>query len=154
MPAQSEFGDATTVIDGPSGSFMPSAAYIHMQSLRGKGVESPSHVTKPSTSTFARTANYFSEERPFLVLIDKRGIVAALQELDAQLHAVRAVDQTRVFYKKLTSGIAGGIQSYSFEQGMSRLRLGCSAGRLTESASDTRAPRTGLAGKLRQARLG
>jgi hypothetical protein len=59
-----------------------------MQSMRGKGVESPStHVTKPSMSTFARTANYFSEERPFLVLIDKRGIVAALQELDAQLHA-------------------------------------------------------------------
>jgi hypothetical protein len=98
MPSHSEFGDATTVIDGPSGSYVPSAAYIHMQSMRGKGVESPSaQVSKPNASTFSRTANYFSEERPFLVRIDKRGIVAALQELDEQLHVVRAVTKLTHF---------------------------------------------------------
>jgi len=58
------------------------------QSGRGKDVESPSaQVTKPSTVTFSRTANYFSEERPFLVLVDKKGVVGALQELDGQLRA-------------------------------------------------------------------
>ncbi|KAN0135811.1 hypothetical protein V8E53_006263 [Lactarius tabidus] len=98
MPSHSEFGDATTVIDGPSGSYVPSAAYIHMQSMRGKGVESPSaQVSKPNASTFSRTANYFSEERPFLVRIDKRGIVAALQELDEQLHVA---GHNRILSKK------------------------------------------------------
>lgn len=93
MPGHSEFGDATTVIDGPTGSsgYVSSSQYAHMHALgaggRSKGAESPSaHVTKPST--FSRTANYFSEERPFLVLIDKKGVVGALQELDAQLRNV------------------------------------------------------------------
>ena len=95
MPGHSEFGDATTVIDGPTGSsgYGSSSQYAHMHALgaggRGKGAESPSAAVKPST--FSRTANYFSEERPFLVLIGKKGVVGALQELDAQLRAVRTV---------------------------------------------------------------
>ncbi|KAF8272431.1 hypothetical protein EI94DRAFT_1776807 [Lactarius quietus] len=80
MPSHSEFGDATTVIDGPTGS--SGYTYAHMQALGGRA-----GVTKPSTVTFSRTANYFSEERPFLVLINKKGVVGALQELDAQLRA-------------------------------------------------------------------
>lgn len=109
MPGHSEFGDATTVIDGPTVS---SSQYAHMHALgaggRGKGAESPTaRATKPST--FSRTANYFSEERPFLVLIGKKGVVGALQELDAHLRNVRAHDHTRIFSRKLTSGFAGGI---------------------------------------------
>jgi hypothetical protein len=92
MPAQahSEFGDATTVIDGPTAS-SGYAAYSAMHALGagGRGKRSESHVTKPS---FSRTADYFSEERPFLVLIDKKGVVGALQELDAHLRSVSAVD--------------------------------------------------------------
>ncbi|KAF8272432.1 hypothetical protein EI94DRAFT_1718028 [Lactarius quietus] len=66
MHAYSEFGDATTVYDGPTGnsSNMPST-YIHMHALGGRG---------KGPTTFARTANYFSEERPFIVLIDRKGV--------------------------------------------------------------------------------
>ena len=88
MPAQahSEFGDATTVIDGPTGSSGFTA--MHALGAGGRGKRSESHVTKP---TFSRTADYFSEERPFLVHIDKKGVLGALKELDAHLRSVRAV---------------------------------------------------------------
>jgi len=38
-------------------------------------------------STFSSTSDYFSEDRPFVVLIGKRGILGALQDLDAHLRA-------------------------------------------------------------------
>jgi hypothetical protein len=85
MPAPSDFGDGTTIIEGP----LPSTAYAHAHApggSRGKGAEAPS-LSKPHT-TFAKTTDYFSEERPFVVLIKKTGVVGALQELDAHLRAV------------------------------------------------------------------
>ncbi|KAH8994231.1 hypothetical protein EDB92DRAFT_1976761 [Lactarius akahatsu] len=86
MPAQPEFGDAATMIDGPGASRSGSAsthkhAHAHVASGRAKGAESA------SGTTFARTPDYFSEERPFVVLIGKRGVLGALEELDGHLRA-------------------------------------------------------------------
>jgi hypothetical protein len=83
MPAPSDFGDGTTIIEGPS----PNTAYAHAHApgaSRGKGVEAPSLVKK-NYSTFAKTPDYFTEDRPFVVLIKKQGVVAALEELDGDL---------------------------------------------------------------------
>lgn len=95
MPAQSEFGDGATMIDGPTGSSgyaSTTAAYMHAQahaaSGRAKGAES-AKGRGTLTSTFARTPDYFSEERPFVMLIGKKGVLGALQDLDAHLRAVR-----------------------------------------------------------------
>ncbi|KAH9016795.1 hypothetical protein EDB85DRAFT_2204783 [Lactarius pseudohatsudake] len=87
MPAQSEFGDAATMIDGPtaSGSGFASAykhAHAHVASGRAKGAESASGT---ALTTFARTPDYFSEERPFVVHIGKKGVLGALEELDGHL---------------------------------------------------------------------
>ena len=87
MPAPSDFGDGTTIIEGPS----PSKGYAHAHapggiSSRGKGAE-VSSLVKPY-STFAKTPDYFSEERPFVVLIKKTGVIGALQELDGHLRTV------------------------------------------------------------------
>jgi hypothetical protein len=86
MPAPSDFGDGTTIIEGPS----PNTAYAHAHApgaSRGKGVEAPSLVKK-NYSTFAKTPDYFTEDRPFVVLIKKQGVVAALEELDGDLRQV------------------------------------------------------------------
>ncbi|KAH9008960.1 hypothetical protein EDB84DRAFT_1571640 [Lactarius hengduanensis] len=89
MPAQPDFGDAATMIDGPgasrSGSGSASTykhAHAHVASGRAKGAESASGT---ALTTFARTPDYFSEERPFVVLIGKRGVLGALEELDGHL---------------------------------------------------------------------
>ncbi|KAH9170107.1 hypothetical protein EDB89DRAFT_2072397 [Lactarius sanguifluus] len=87
MPAQSEFGDAATMIDGPTagGSGFASAnkhAHAHVASGRAKGAESASGT---ALTTFARTPDYFSEERPFVVHIGKKGVLGALEELDGHL---------------------------------------------------------------------
>jgi len=85
MPAPSDFGDGATVIDA-SGS----TGYAHAKGLapggssHGKEVES-SPVTRRYTSTFAKTPDYFAEERPFVVAIGKRGAMGALQDLDERL---------------------------------------------------------------------
>ena len=110
MPAQSEFGDASTMIDGPTGSYgytSTSAAYIHAQahaaSGRAKGAESAN--ARGTMSTFARMPDYFSEERPYVVHIGKKGVLGALEELDEHLRTVRS----RLAYrweKKLTNGVA------------------------------------------------
>jgi len=88
MPAQSEFGDAATMIDGPAGSYgYTSTSYVHAQahaaSGRAKGAESAN--ARGTVSTFARTPDYFSEERPFVVHIGKKGVLGALEELDQHL---------------------------------------------------------------------
>ena len=94
MPALSEFGDAATMIDGPSASSgYASGSYLHAHGHsangRAKGAESASARGKVS-STFARTPDYFSEDRPFVVLINgKRGVLGALEDLDAHLRTVR-----------------------------------------------------------------
>jgi len=87
MPAPSDFGDGATVIEGPSASIGYAHAQGHVASgsSRGKGAELP--VAK-SHSTFAKTSDYFSEERPFLELTGKKGVIGALQELDQLLRAV------------------------------------------------------------------
>ena len=84
----SEFGDGATVIEGPSASIGYAHAHGHVASgsSRGKGAEL-SPVTK-SHSTFAKTVDYFAEERPFVVLIGKKGVTGALQELDQHLRTV------------------------------------------------------------------
>jgi regulator of protease activity HflC (stomatin/prohibitin superfamily) len=80
MPAASDFGDGVTVIEGPSASIGFAHAHVASGSSRSKGVEWSS-MTKSHT-TFAKTADYFSEERPFVVPIGKKGVIGALQELD------------------------------------------------------------------------
>ncbi|KAI9431714.1 hypothetical protein H4582DRAFT_2003691 [Lactarius indigo] len=87
MPAQSEFGDAATMIDGPAASSSGYAsaykhAHAHVASGRAKGAESASGT---ALTTFARTPDYFSEERPFVVHIGKKGVIGALEELDGHL---------------------------------------------------------------------
>ena len=86
MPALSDFGDGVTVIEGPSASIGYAHAQGHVASgsSRGKGAE----LSKSSHSTFAKTSDYFSEERPFVVLVGKKGVIGALQELDQLLRTV------------------------------------------------------------------
>jgi hypothetical protein len=97
VAALSDFGDGVTVIEGAS----PSQAHAHGahvplggNSGRGKGVEASPPPTKNSGgyfregSTFAKTTDYFSEERPFVVLIGKGGVIGALRELDEHLQRV------------------------------------------------------------------
>jgi hypothetical protein len=88
MPAASEFGDGTTIIEGPSASIGYAHAHGHVASgsSRGKGAELSS-FTKSHT-TFSKTSDYFSEERPFVVHIGKKGVVGALKELDEHLRTV------------------------------------------------------------------
>lgn len=91
MPAPSDFGDGATVIEGPT----PSQAHAYGahvppggSSARGKGVEmfAPAKTSGfRDGSTFAKTSDYFSEERPFVVLIGKGGVIGALRELDEHL---------------------------------------------------------------------
>jgi hypothetical protein len=93
MPAPSDFGDGSTVIEGVT----PSQAHAHGAHVprggsRGKGVEtfSPAKASGyfRDTTTFAKTTDYFSEERPFVVLIGKNGVIGALRELDEHLRNV------------------------------------------------------------------
>ncbi|KAF8489094.1 hypothetical protein F5888DRAFT_1748721 [Russula emetica] len=87
MPAASDFGDGSTVIEGVT----PSQAHAHIAHVphgsRGKGVElSPAKTSGyRDNTTFAKAADYFSEERPFVVLIGKNGVIGALRELDEHL---------------------------------------------------------------------
>ena len=87
MPAHSEFGDGTTVMEGPTPSY--AHAHVPIGGSRGKGAEA-SFLEKTQRSTFAKTSDYFSEERPFVVLIGKKGVIGALQDLDSLLRAVCA----------------------------------------------------------------
>ena len=91
MTLPSEFGDGATVIEAPSASIGYAHAHAHVASgsSRGKGAELSS-VTK-SHSTFAKTSDYFSEERPFVVHVGKKGVIGALQELDQHLRTVRVL---------------------------------------------------------------
>ncbi|KAI0294021.1 hypothetical protein B0F90DRAFT_1913351 [Multifurca ochricompacta] len=104
MPAQSDFGDAVTVIDGPS-----TVGYAHAQAhapiaSRGKGVES-SYPTTNRASTFAKTPDYFKEEeRPFVILIGKGGVLGALHELDEHL---RRAGNSKILSDKLPTDWIG-----------------------------------------------
>jgi hypothetical protein len=94
MPTPSDFGDGATVIEPAAiSSGYPHAhalgAHAASGSSRGKGAESSSPVKMQST--FARTPDYFSEERPYVVHIGKKGVLGALQELDEHLRQVRAM---------------------------------------------------------------
>ncbi|KAH9061803.1 hypothetical protein EDB83DRAFT_2520237 [Lactarius deliciosus] len=106
MPAQPEFGDAATMIDGPGASRSGSAstykhANAHVASGRAKGAESASGT---ALTTFARMPDYFSEERPFVVLIGKRGVLGALEELDGHL---RAAGHNKILSKKVPTDWIG-----------------------------------------------
>ncbi len=92
MPgAQSELGDAVTVIDGPAGStgYSSASAYLHAHAYESSGKAKVAPGTPAPQSVFSRTPDYFSEERPFVVLIGKKGVLAAMQELDGHLRKVR-----------------------------------------------------------------
>ena len=84
MPSPSDFGDGVTVVEGPSASIGYAHAQGHVASgsSRGKGSVAKSH------STFAKTFDYFSEDRPFVSLIGKNGVIGALRDLDQNLRAV------------------------------------------------------------------
>ena len=94
MPAPSDFGDGTTIIEGPT----PSQAHAYGahvppggKSTRGKGVETflPAKTSGfRDSTTFAKTTDYLSEERPFVVVIGRNGVLGALRELDEQLRNV------------------------------------------------------------------
>jgi hypothetical protein len=88
MPLASEYGDGVTVVEGPTASIGYAHAQGHVASgsSRGKGAELSSETK--SHTTFAKTSDYFSEERPFVVLIGKKGVIGALQELDQLLRTV------------------------------------------------------------------
>ncbi len=98
MPAPSDFGDGATVIEGatPSHALHAHAHGAHVPhggstgSSRGKGVEtfSPAKNSAYYRDTFAKTTDYFSEERPFVVLIGKDGVIGALRKLDEHLRNV------------------------------------------------------------------
>ncbi len=99
MPTPSDFGDGVTVVEGPT----PSQAHAHgahvpqgATSSRGKGVETLVETSEPTKTsggyrditTFAKTSDYFSEERPFVVRIGKNGVIGALRTLDEHLRNV------------------------------------------------------------------
>ena len=96
MPAPSDFGDGATVIEGPGHAALHAHAHAHVahggSSSHGKRVESSlpsknSDYYRDGTS-FAKTTDYFSEERPFVVLIKKDGVIGALRKLDEHLRNV------------------------------------------------------------------
>jgi hypothetical protein len=68
MPAPSDFGDGSTVIEGATPSH-----------CRGKRVETfpPAKLSGHyrDLTTFAKTTDYFSEERPFVVVVGKDGVI-------------------------------------------------------------------------------
>ncbi len=95
MPAPSDFGDGATVIEGATpGQAYAQGAHVPPggSSSRGKGAETSSPVKNSGSyrhgTTFAKTTDYFSEERPFVVLIKKNGVIGALRELDEHLRNV------------------------------------------------------------------
>lgn len=85
-PAPSNFGDGITVIEGPSPSTGNADARAPSGSTVDKEAKS-SFVTEPQ-STFAEMSDYFSEERPFVVLMEEKGVIGALQILDQRLRTV------------------------------------------------------------------
>src|SRR5216684_7198484 len=113
MPATSDFSDGTTIIEGPT----PSTAHAlgaHVpfggSTGRGKGVETSSPAKSygyREQTTFARTSDYFSEERPFVVRIGKKGVIGELQELDEHMNNVRLHRmKIRVFFSRSHSHLS------------------------------------------------
>ena len=89
MPAASDFGDGVTIVEGATAG--TGHAYVHAHApsgSRGKGVEFSPPVK--IHTTFAKTPDYFAEERPYVVHIGRKGVLAALQELNEHLLQVRA----------------------------------------------------------------
>ena len=82
MPA-THFGDNSTVVGDNSPPLL--------QTTKDKDYEpenmtfSTSHKGKVKLEDFITADDYTVEERPFFVRIGKAGLIAALQELDAQL---------------------------------------------------------------------
>jgi hypothetical protein len=81
-----EFGDGAITIEGPSAStgYMQAHGHVVSGSTRDRADELSS-VTK-SYITFTKTSDYFSEERLFVVLIRKKGVTGALQDLRVDQH--------------------------------------------------------------------
>jgi hypothetical protein len=85
--------DNVTVVGGPSGStygpkddlkspHLRSGTLSDDKVLRGKGVS-------VANAELVRNIDFITENRPFLIPIDKAGLIAALQKLDRQLQNVR-----------------------------------------------------------------
>jgi hypothetical protein len=99
MLTPSDFGDGVTVIrrGGPTPLAIPK--YMHPQPYvatgrnSGNGAELSSVIESHSISP--KISDYFSEERPFVVLIGKKGVIGALQELDQILRTVCIITGSR-----------------------------------------------------------
>ena len=75
-----------TVIEGPSPDTGNADTCAPSEGTVDEEAKS-SFVTEPQ-STFAKMSDYFSEERPFVVLIEEKGVIGALQMLDQRLRTV------------------------------------------------------------------
>jgi hypothetical protein len=87
MHTSSNIDDGATVIKEP------------MASRNGCGKEVALSSVSKSHSTFAKISDYISEEPPpFFVLIGKKGIIDALQELDQLLRRVCVITSHAVAF--------------------------------------------------------
>ncbi|TFY79850.1 hypothetical protein EWM64_g4160 [Hericium alpestre] len=83
MTSPSEFGDGTTVADGPTNAL----AGLLASSGKSTSYESrlPGGKNKAANIQLTKTVDYFAEDRQFFVPIGKDSLSVALQKLDAQL---------------------------------------------------------------------
>ncbi|KZV74315.1 band 7 domain-containing protein [Peniophora sp. CONT] len=79
MPARSEISDGDTVVGGP--------AMNHSSKPKGDSIKETTETIPHGTIVHGLTANadYFSEDRPYLVKIGEGNLPVALQKLDGQL---------------------------------------------------------------------
>ena len=120
MPALSEFGDPATMRDGPlaSSGYAPgSYMHAHGHSANGSAMSAESASARGNAvGAFARTPDYISEDRPFVVLINgKRDVFGALKDLDAQLRKVRPRRPGLPHAHTLMAKSKGWTQQDSFE---------------------------------------
>ncbi|TFY70723.1 hypothetical protein EVG20_g2269 [Dentipellis fragilis] len=87
MIPTSEYGDGTTVVEGPSSRLYSSSAGRPAFDT-GKPLTSDDSKSNPKMAIgeMTRAVDYLSENRPFFVRIGKEGLLSALNKLDQQLH--------------------------------------------------------------------
>ena len=92
MPARSEISDGETVVGGPS--------FNHSAKPKGGSIKETTETIPHGTIVHGLTANadYFTEDRPYLIKIGEGNLPAALQKLDEQLKSVRTATVLRFRY--------------------------------------------------------
>lgn len=80
--------DGTTVVDGPTSHYLGQerSSWSKGDSSHAKG--GPKIITRRNISEFLQT-DYLDTDKPFFIVIEKDGLVSALQKLDTQLRNVR-----------------------------------------------------------------